>query len=343
MSTDVNPARLDFSDVARQVEGWVERGYYPGASLVIGRRQQILFERHFGAYDAQTEVFIASSGKWLAAATIAALVDRAMLSWDDTVARWLPEFVGEAGTATVRQLLSHTSGFPAQHPSGLADTHQTLEASVAAIAGLPLLEPPGSRFRYGGLSMQVAGRMAELAAGLQFEELFQRLVAQPLGLKHTRFTPVDAAPGHSPMLAGGARASARDYARFLAMIAADGEFGGQRVLSSLVIREMQRDQVGDAAVDPGEFVERARGAKHRGVYGLGEWREWVDHRGRALRVSSPSWAGTYPWLDLARDIHGVLLAHVDLAGPRWHAQFDPYYASAVLAELAGAAIDRARA
>jgi hypothetical protein len=103
---------------------------------------------------------------------------------------------------------------------------------------------------------------------------------------------------------------------------------------------MQQDQVGGAAVGPGEFVERARGAKHTGVYGLGQWRERVDQAGRALHVSSPSWAGTYPWLDIERGIHGVLLAHVDLAGPRWSGGFNPYYSSAVIAELAGAAVDR---
>jgi CubicO group peptidase (beta-lactamase class C family) len=185
--------------------------------------------------------------------------------------------------------------------------------------------------------------MAELATGGGFEALFERLLARPLGLKRTRFTPVDTGPGHSPMLAGGARSTARDYARFLAMIAENGKFDGEQVLSRVAIREMQHDQVGGAAVGSGEFVERVRGAKHTGVYGLGVWRERVDHEGRVLQVSSPSWAGTYPWIDIERGIYGVLLAHVDLQGPHWDGGFNPYYASAVIADLAGAAIDRVRA
>lgn len=335
--------QFDFSGIVSQVQRWVEQGFYPGASLVIGARQQILFERHFGVHNAETEVFIASAGKWLASAVIAAVVDRGMLSWDDSVSKWLPEFVGVAGTATLRQLLSHTSGFAAQPPPGIDDTHQTLEASVAQIVGWAQLEAPGERFRYGGLSMQVAGRMAELATGEGFEQIFERLLARPLGLKNTRFTPVDPGPGHSPMLAGGARSSARDYARFLAMLAEVGKFEGEQVLSRSAILEMQHDQVGGAAVGPGEFVERARGAKHKGVYGMGQWRERVDHEGHALQVSSPSWAGTYPWIDIERGVYGVLLAHVDLSGPCWDGGFNPYYSSAVIAELAGAAVDRVRA
>lgn len=171
--------------------------------------------------------------------------------------------------------------------------------------------------------------------------LFQRRLAQPLGLTHTRFTPVDSGPGHTPLLAGSARSSARDYMRFLALVANGGRFGGKRLLSESVVEEMERDQVREARVPPGEFVERARGSRHGGVYGLGLWRERVDADGRALQVSSPSWAGTYPWIDRQRGVYGVLVAHVDTSGPRWERGFDPYYSSAAVADRVGAAFDRA--
>jgi len=331
----------DFAESVRQVRQWVDHGFYPGAGLLIGRSDQVVLEEYFGTYGPETQEFIASGGKWLAAAGIAAIVDEGSLSWDDKVARWLPQFVDEAGAVTLRQLLSHTSGFARQQPRGRrSDDYQTLEESVSHIATLPLANRPGTHFRYGGLAMQVAGRMGELATDETFEELFQRLIAQPLGLAHTRFTPVDSGPGHNPMLAGGARSSVRDYARFLSMIANRGRFEGRQILSEVAIEEMQRDQVGEAKVETGEFVERARGAKHNGVYGLGLWRERVDANGRALQVSSPSWAGSYPWIDEQRNVYGVLIAHVDLKGPSWDGGFDPFYSSAVVADLVGDAVDR---
>jgi CubicO group peptidase (beta-lactamase class C family) len=333
-------SRCDFTAVARQVQQWVEHGFYPGAGLLIGRRDQIVLEEYFGLYGPDTEEFIASGGKWLAAAAIAAIVDEGALSWDDTVGRWLPQFSNDAGEVRLRQLLSHTSGFARQQPEGCrSDDDQTLEESVSHIAALPLADQPGTHFRYGGLAMQIAGRMGELATGESFEDVFQRRLAQPLGLAHTRFTPVDSGAGHNPMLAGGARSSARDYARFLSMIASRGIFEGQRILSESVIEEMQRDQVGGAKVEPGEFVERVRGTRHEGVYGLGLWRERVDSTGRAIQVSSPSWAGTYPWIDEQRDVYGVLIAHVDLKGPPWDGGFNPFYSSATIADLVGAAVD----
>jgi len=335
------PERWDLSEVARQVQRWVEHGFYPGAGLIIGRGEQIVLERYFGCYTPETEEFIASAGKWLAAATIAAVVDQGRLSWDDSVAQWLPELTGEAGEITLRQLLSHTSGLAAQQPPGRpSDDYQTLAESVAQIVPLPLCERPGTRFRYGGLALQVAGRMAELASGQSFEELFQRRLARPLGLEHTRFTPVDSGAGHHPMLAGGARSNARDYARFLAMIAATGRFEGKQVLTPFAIEELQRDQLGAARLEPGEFVERVRSAKHHGVYGLGQWRERLDSQGRAIQLSSPSWAGSYPWIDRERSVFGVLIAHVDLGGPAWDDGFNPFYSSAALADLVARAVDR---
>jgi CubicO group peptidase (beta-lactamase class C family) len=337
------PLSVAFAGALDQVRRWVERGFYPGAGLIIGSGEQVLLEEYFGVSAAETEEFIASAGKWLAAGAIAAVVDAGDLSWDATVAEWLPQFSGEAGEITLRQLLSHTSGFAEQQPSGHhADDYQTLEESVEHIAALALLDRPGTRFRYGGLALQVAGRMAELAEGQRFEALFQRRIAQPLGLTHTRFTPVDAGPGHSPMLAGGARSNARDYARFLAMLARAGSFRGEQVLSPAALGEMQRDQVGRAKLEPGHFVERVRGAKHTGVYGLGHWRERLDAAGRATLVSSPSWAGTYPWIDYAHDVYGVLLAHVDLQGPPWDGGFNPFYSSATLVDLVAEGVDRLR-
>ena len=91
-----------------------------------------MLERHFGSYTPQTEEYIASAGKWLAAATIAAVVDRGLLSWDDRVGQWLPG-PSEASEIRLRQLLSHTSGLAAQHPPERArDDHQTLAESVAS-------------------------------------------------------------------------------------------------------------------------------------------------------------------------------------------------------------------
>jgi CubicO group peptidase (beta-lactamase class C family)/pimeloyl-ACP methyl ester carboxylesterase len=320
----------DFSSIDRLVTGWIDSGYYDGAGLLIARDNKVLIDTLYGDYIPHKEVFIASSGKWLASATIAAVVDEGKLSWDDQAGKWLPEFTGIKSTATLRQLLSHTSGYPDYQPKGVQpDDYQTLEESVSHIVGLPADTTPGAEFHYGGLAMQVAGRMAELATGKDWEMLFQEKIARPLSMKHTHFTPVDSGEGHSPMLGGGARSTLHDYASFLKMIYNNGVFEGERILSDEAIAEMQVDQVKGASLNRPEYVEKVRAERHNGIYGLGEWREELDSAGNAVLITSPSWAGAYPWIDKTTDTYGCFITHVNLRKANKDG-FSSFYSSPVL-------------
>lgn len=322
-----------FEPVDELVKGWVSKGYYEGAALRIVKDDKVLFEKYYGNYTPETVAYIASAGKWLAAATIAAVVDEGKISWDDKVEKWLPEFKDRKGQATLAQLLSHTAGFPDYQPKDIyPDDYQTLAESVKHIVNLPAPNAPGEVFSYGGLAMQVAGRMTELAVGKNWESVFQEKIAAPLNMKDTHFTPVDATPGHNPMLGGGARTTLPDYINFLSMIMNNGVFKGKRVLSEEVIRYMESDQVKDAAVKPGEFVEKARRRLGKDVYGLGHWREETDGSGNATLLSSPGWAGAYPWVDRKNRVYGFILARVNTTNAGKDG-FSSFYASPELPVL----------
>jgi len=329
------PSR-DFSDVARLVQGWMDKGYYTGASLVVVKGGEVVYDQRFGNHTAESVEYIASAGKWLAGATILAVVDSGKLNLDDPVSKWLPEFTGEAGKARVRQLLSHTSGYPPyreMHEENLA---------AALVKSLPFTmdAAPGTRWNYGGFPLDVAGRIAELATGQVWENIFQTRIAKPLGMRDTHFTPMDLTRGHNPLLGGGARSSVRDYLRFLTMVSQGGLFEGRRILSENAVREMLADQVRSAAVPPDNFATHELEAKHTGIYGLGLWREEVDAQGEARLVSSPSWAGAYPWLDIKEHVFGFFLAHVVTApgNPATRDGFAPMAASAKLPRLVRSAI-----
>jgi len=330
----VNQAKTyNFSPIRQKIQTWIDSAYYPGAAIWIAQSDTVLWEEYFGNYGPDTVVFIASAGKWLAAATVAAVVEEGKLSWDDPVVKWLPEFKDSKGQATLRQLFSHTAGYPDYQPKDKRrDDYQTLEESVRHILPLPADTTPGSVFHYGGLAMQVGGRMAELVTGKSFEQLFQEKIAQPLGMKHTHFVPVDLGGGHSPMVGGGARSTLRDYASFLDMIAHDGMYRGKRILQQSSIQEMQADEVKNAQVNTGEFVEKARGQKHRSIYGLGEWRELLDEQGNAVLISSPSWAGAYPWIDKETGVYGFFITHVNVEVAN-RAGFSAFYGSPPLAMM----------
>ncbi len=333
----------DLDPLADRIGGWVADGVYPGAGIIVGHGDTVLLERYFGSYRADTRVQVASAGKWLAAATIAALVDEGRLRWDDPADKWVPGLTGPMARATLLQLLSHTAGYPDYQPDDRPrDHYRTLAEAVENIAPLRADADPGTRFRYGGLAMQVAGRMAERAAGQDWETIFQTRIARPLGMTATGFTPVPDEPGFSPMLGGSAHTTLGDYARFLRMIAAGGMAGGRRVLSPAAIAEMERDQVGSATLPPGDYVDQARGRRFTGVYGLGEWREERDATGRATLLSSPGWAGSYPWVDRRTGTWGFVLAKVDTQRAQ-ALGFSSFLAGSVLPSLVSDALDdRAR-
>jgi len=313
-----------------KIKSWVDNGYYNGASVRIIKDDSVFFESNYGGYTDTTTLHVASAGKWIAAATIAAVVEEGNLSWDDKVNKYLPQFTDLKGEATLRQLLSHTAGYPDYQPEGKRrDDCQTLEEAVANIVNLPADTLTGTKFRYGGLAMQVAGRMAEIATGKNWETLFQEKIARPLDMSYSCFVPVSKEPGFNPMLGGGFKTCVKDYMNFLNMVIHDGQFNGKKILSANAIKEIESDQVKNAMVKQPEYVFNARQNRHNGIYGLGVWREEIDENGSATLISSPGWAGAYPWIDRKNNIYGFVIAKVNESKANSEG-FSSFYGSAVL-------------
>lgn len=321
----------DFSPLDSLIRGWVAKGYYPGASICVVKNDTVIFQENYGDYTPDTKVYVASAGKWVAAAVIGAVVDRTDLNWNDPVEKWLPEFKGDAkGKILLRQLLSHTSGVRPYLPEPRVDNYNHLDSAIVEILPLDTIFAPGSRFQYGGLGMQMAGRMAEVAMGKEFETLFQELLAQPLGMKNSHFTPINTDGGHAPMLGGGLCTTLNDYMRFLSMIYHEGTSNGEQILTKETVKEMQADQVKGAVVSPGEYTERGLGQPHNSIYGLGEWRELVDKKtGEAYQISSPGWAGAYPWINKRDKVYGFFIAHVSGSSQKEDG-FSSFYGSPVI-------------
>lgn len=336
MQSDVPRGPLGFGlgQIDSTVSGWVAAGVYPGAAVIIAQAGRVLFERYYGRYRPETITHVASAGKWVAAATIAALVDEGRLHWDDQAGRLVEGLNPMMGRATLRQLLSHSAGYPDYQPADRpTDNYQTLSESVDQIRPLTPDSAPGTHFLYGGLAMQVAGRMAEIASGQAWDDIFRSRIGLRAGMRNSGFTPVSPEQGFGPMLAGGLHTTARDMMTFLNMIRNDGIANGRRILSSGAMAELQADQVRGARVPPLQYVDQARADTRTDIYGLGEWREEIDSAGHPTLVSSPGWAGTYPWLDKRTDIHGIILAKVDVPAAK-KAGFNSFLTSPVLPWLA---------
>lgn len=276
-----------------------------GCALVVVKDQKVIYRKGFGSHGPDDVVPVASASKWLAGALIMSLVDEGKLSLDDRVSKYLPEFSDAKAGITMRQLFAHTSGLPPE--AGCRNNKRTtLERCVNEIARIKLRSAPGEEFYYGGVSMHVGGRIAEIVSGKSWNELFVERVAAPLGMSHTDFFAYG--PTGNPRPAGDARSSVDEYARFLQMVLERGSFGGRRILSEASVLEMHKDQTGGARIAYTIYEKHAALEESLPLarYGIGMWREKADASGQLLEASSQGALGFSPWIDFERNLAGVL-------------------------------------
>ena len=293
-----------------------------GCALVLIHDGRIIYEKGFGGVTADSVMPIASASKWLSGALLLTLVDEHKLALSDSIGKYLQYLSGTKATITVRQLFSHTSGFAGEIPV-MRDMNLTMKNAAYAICQERLKYKPGTAFAYGGASMQVGGRIVEIAGGKPWAQLFQERLAKPLGMTHTNFYGLGVT--ENPLVAGGAQSSARDYARFLQMLVNKGVWNGRKVLSETAISEMLSNQAGcvpvmkqfqQAAYDPADVSMHHTSPK--ADYGVGVWRIAAEPSpillapGALCELSSQGRLGFSPWIDVQRGVIGVLATHTPL-------------------------------
>jgi CubicO group peptidase (beta-lactamase class C family) len=273
------------------------RGQGGGATLVV-HDQATLFRRSYGGVRTSTLIPIVSASKWLTAATLMTLVDQGRLALDDPVTRFLPNFSGGNGAVTIRSLLSHTSGLPDSVCVG--DETTTLRDCVDQTAAALPSEPRA--FHYSSVGYAVAGRIIEVITGESFERAFEDRIANPVGMRRTRFDGTTRPRSQNPDPSASAISSVDDYARFLNMLIHLGASGPRQVLTPASVLEIERDQVRgfDTSHDAAVAITGIP------TYGLGVWRDVTDPADGTVIASGNGGLGFYPWIDRAHDDYGIV-------------------------------------
>ena len=130
---------------------------------------------------------------------------------------------------------------------------------LSIAASDPRTVSPDSQFRYGGISWQIAGAVAEMASGKSWSELIHEIYVEPCGLKSFGYTspwiPLRAISGaypdwdgdlsllpptDNPHIGGGAYATTGDYGKLLSMHLNDGKCNGQQFYRKRVARECNK-------------------------------------------------------------------------------------------------------
>ncbi len=295
------------------------------------------------------------------------LVEDGKIALDQNIAEFIPAFANPrvlvdpmkdltsrpaARPITVRNLLTHTAGLGysiitkgpllAEYirlgilPGAVsrkklpavpdAPTAPSLEIFADRLATLPLIADPGAEWSY-SVSLDLMGRVIELASGMAFDAFLQQRIFDPLGMTSTWFqVPADQAhrlttnyfmlpigpypvdPGQDsvyldkpPFPFGGAGlvSSARDYDRFLAMLAGEGALNGVRVMKTETARLAMSNLMPEGAKAGGLIDGAGFGAGGRVTLRPGDMGQGTGTFG---------WGGaaaTIAWVDRERGIRGA--------------------------------------
>jgi CubicO group peptidase (beta-lactamase class C family) len=125
-----------------------------------------------------TALRIASMTKSFTALAILKLRDEGRLSLEDPVSKWIPQFARmelptrDTPPIRIRQLMSHSAGFPEDNPWGdqqLSATDETLDAWLRA--GIPFSTSPGTRYEYSNYAFGLLGRVVTKASGIPYYDV----------------------------------------------------------------------------------------------------------------------------------------------------------------------------
>lgn len=368
--------RLERISAAVQKE--IDHQRIAGAVTLVARKGRVAWFKAQGALDREAAkpmrpdaIFrICSMSKPITSLAAMLLYEDGRFLLDDPVSKYLPEFknprvlvkppAGQPYTIpagreiTIRNLLTHTSGLTynwnpdlgaryaeANIAHGLLQYDGTIADNVRALAGLPLLFPPGERFEY-SLSIDVVGRLIEAVSGKPLDQFLGERVFTPLAMNDTEFfLPEEKVPrlataytwydgkglnrfpdkpisegnfvysadypyrGPKKLFSGGGGlcSTASDYARFCQMMLNGGKLDGVRLLSRKTVELMTHDQLGKIGPDQ--------------AFGLGFG---IAGKGPLRELGSP---GTYSWggffytsffIDPKEELIGIFMAQLHPAG-----------------------------
>jgi len=211
---------------------------------------------------------IGSISKSFTALAIMQLVEAGEVDLDAPASRYLERFADTpAARVTIRQLLSHTSGFSTVQgnltQSNFSMAPDALEQRVDGLTSLAPAAAPGTVWQYSNANYQILGRIIETVSGESFSDYITSRILDPLEMDHSFVhrvpSPPRTATGHLPWFGGyrsresnllgrgsapqgGIVASTQDMARYLAMM-----MNGEDDLVSPEAKALMMQPAGDVA------------------------------------------------------------------------------------------------
>jgi len=194
---DAQPAATRFSAVDRVIEEGLAAKLTPGAVVLVGRDDAVLYERAYGQRSLvpsaepmtiDTIFDLASLSKVVATTpAVMQLVEQGRIRLNDPVASFIPGFerYGKADI-TVRHLLTHVSGL---RPDLDLDPWEGYDAAIERARDEVPTAAPGERFVYSDINFFLLGDIVARVTGEPLDRYTHREIFEPLGMVDTEFKP----------------------------------------------------------------------------------------------------------------------------------------------------------
>ncbi|HEY2853510.1 MAG TPA: serine hydrolase domain-containing protein [Gemmatimonadaceae bacterium] len=301
---------------------------FPGAYAVVGDHAGILAEDSVGHLDWGPSAVPDEHSLWdLASLTkvvgmttaVMQLYEQGKIDLDAPLQRYIPEWQGpHKELVTVRHLITHTSGLPADRPYD-RQTHDA-DSIAKLMFATPLDTLPGVRMVYSDIGAYMLGRLVERISGETLDQYVLKHVFGPLGMTETMYRPpaslkariapteIDPVRGgkvwgvvhdERAYYLGGVSAhagifsSAHDLARFAEMYLDGGALDGVRIVQPQTIALFTRRQLQDRALG----WQKPDGNNSAG------------HMMSELAFGHTGFTGTSIWIDPATDVFVILLSN----------------------------------
>jgi hypothetical protein len=223
--------------------------------IVILHRGKLVYERYFGALDAQGQHMAMSVTKSFVGTLGAMLVEEGVIDPEASVSRYVPELKDSGfGNATVRQVLDMTTGI--RYSENYADPKAEIWEYVRAghilprpqgyagaesfYAFLQKIRPEGEHgqaFAYKTVNSDVLAWIIQRASGQSVAELLQTRIWNKLGAEQDAYLIVD--EEGTGFAGGGFNAGLRDMARFGEAMRLNGRFNGQQIIPEAVVADIR--------------------------------------------------------------------------------------------------------
>ncbi len=289
----------------QKMQEYVDSGKLAGISTLVMINGKVVHQERFGFADIVNQkpveegtIFrIFSMTKPITAVALMTLYDEGKFQLDDKVSEYIPEFEetpvytpdGESfklepqnEEMTIRHLLTHTSGITyGWDQNSYVDSlyrvtgasgwdSATIGEKVKMLAGLPLKYQPGTTYEY-SLSIDVAGYLVEVLAGIPLDTYLETKIFDPLKMedtgffvpeeKHDRLAELYFRDGEGNLNAmpaygdrfkkpvtvfsggGGLVSTMDDYLNFCKMLLNGGELNGTRILQESTVKMIMSDQL----------------------------------------------------------------------------------------------------